>query len=46
MCAAFEAEFEAASESRDEELDLLQTVRKMVRRRMEGFRAMKMYDEE
>jgi ElaB/YqjD/DUF883 family membrane-anchored ribosome-binding protein len=36
MCAAFRAEHEAATASRNEELELLATVRKMVRRRMEG----------
>merc|ERR1712113_89522 len=36
MCEAFEDEHEAATDSRKEELDLLKTVRKMVRRRLEG----------
>jgi len=39
MCAAFRAEWEAATESRKEELSLLDTVRKMVRRRLEGLGA-------
>jgi len=45
MCSAFEAEWEAATESRKEELSLLATVRKMVRRRSEGL-AMDFYGEE
>merc|ERR1712023_523928 len=36
MCDAFRQEHEAATASRNEELDLLRTVRKMVRRRLEG----------
>merc|ERR1712113_123474 len=36
MCAAFREEHAAATASRNEELELLGTVRKMVRRRLEG----------
>merc|ERR1719352_1509857 len=36
MCDAFRAEHAAATASRNEELELLGTVRKMVRRRLEG----------
>merc|ERR1712176_980167 len=36
MCAAFREEHAAATASRNEELELLRTVRKMVRRRLEG----------
>merc|ERR1712203_1133706 len=36
MCAAFREEHAAATASRNEELELLKTVRKMVRRRLEG----------
>merc|ERR1711907_170855 len=36
MCDAFVAEHTAATASRQEELELLVTVRKMVRRRLEG----------
>lgn len=39
MCAAFVEEHAAATASRDEELELLETVRKMVRRRLEGLGA-------
>jgi len=39
MCAAFEAEHAAATASRREELDLLKTVRKMVKRRLDGIGA-------
>merc|ERR1712224_194212 len=36
MCAAFREEHAAATASRNEELELLATVRKMVRRRLDG----------
>jgi hypothetical protein len=36
MCAAFREEYAAATASRNEEMELLGTVRKMVRRRLEG----------
>merc|ERR1712146_170994 len=36
MCEAFVAEHAAATASRNEELELLKTVRKMVRRRLDG----------
>merc|ERR1711988_1069841 len=36
MCDAFVEEFNAATESRKEEQELLKTVRKMVKRRLEG----------
>merc|ERR1711939_1181493 len=36
MCAAFREEHAAATASRNEELELLGTVRKMVRRRLDG----------
>jgi len=36
MCAAFKEEYDAATASRNEELELLATVRRMVRRRLEG----------
>merc|ERR1712139_471346 len=39
MCEAFNAEWEAATASRNEEIELLGTVRKMVRRRLEGIGA-------
>jgi len=39
MCAAFEAEYEAATAGRNEELDLLGVVRKMVRKRLGGLGA-------
>jgi len=39
MCAAFREEYAAATASRNEELELLGTVRKMVRRRLGGLGA-------
>jgi hypothetical protein len=39
MCAAFEAEHAAATAGRKEELELLKTVRKMVKRRLDGIGA-------
>merc|ERR1711907_204868 len=36
MCAAFREEHAAATASRNEELELLKTVRKMVKRRLDG----------
>merc|ERR1719476_749602 len=39
MCEAFQEEHAAATASRDEEMELLGTVRKMVRRRLEGLGA-------
>lgn len=36
MCASFEAEYAAATAARNEELELLDTVRGMVRRRLSG----------
>ena len=36
MCDSFRAEFASATDARDEELELLDTVRTMVRRKLAG----------